>query len=1140
MIDGDATLSLLDSTGQLLVQSDGEALSNQDASIVQQVAVNKDVFYVRVTPRGKQPVAYTLSAEFEDTIAAPSAPLGISPSQSTYDGLADSAADFNRDGIVDIAVSGPSIYIQGQYKETLQILLGLGDGTFHLADTIAVDSDGKYQLSDVITADYNADGIADVAAASFDGGVWVALGIGDGTFQPPRQISYSVSFQLVTADFNGDAIADLALQTRLSVQVLLGNRDGSFRPAPLITSLPGTSLIAGDFNGDGRSDLAAPGINEILLALGRGDGTFADLVHVSTGLDGAWDTELAVGDVNRDGRTDVLYAVRNLEYRPDRPPARLIVLLGTEQGLIRVPNDTVVGTTYDEGLVRMAVADFNSDGRPDLAALDGKSHDLAIALGNNDGTFNEITNFEVRTREGSGGSLLVQDLDGDGRVDIVSDAADGYLVPVRGRGDGSFAVPVRIKSGLNSFLKVAVGDFNGDGRDDAAVADSSIGLYLRFDKEVGTYGAGRRLLAGAYYEYVIAADFNADGRLDLAASNYISDTITVLLGLGNGTFRDAVVYSVPGLFNAYYYAVDATGDGILDLLSNSSMLRGNGDGTFQPATAAPAPLDPDLYYSVVADFNGDGLLDRATQVGGSVEIRLANHDGSFRNPISYPITSKPVVGDFNGDGVADLASYANSHALTIANLSQTVSVLLGNGDGTFHQGPTTTVDRLAPTTELESGDFNGDGISDLIRKSGTSTNYVTVFLGTGDGSFISSAGTVDLRQFTPLCADINGDHVPDIVTVDARGQIVLRQGRPLEPNTFAPPITVDSTVLSRGIALLTGNGETRIASIDAGAETISIYTWQSSGTFSRTSFPFAGKYATKVVAADLNHDGLDDLVVYSAADGKIRLLLGNGSGLVPFQELAVGVGVADVIVQESDDNGLPDIALTNQLGSTVTILRHQPVGSFASPAQYRAALDPTGYDEIAGLATGDWNHDGQSDLAVVDSGTWLVGILLNTGGAMLNPLVFRTSSTPLAIATARFDADGNLDLAVLEDNGVEIFLGDGTGSFRRSFAGSAGTVPSGISTADVDGDGRTDLMIASELGDVLIVLGNGDGTFRALVRADQRVVLAVADLNGDGQKEFIYANKCLTVYRSGRRLTVKLGPRTPTYYWDPVRCLLMI
>jgi hypothetical protein len=262
---------------------------------------------------------------------------------------------------------------------------------------------------------------------------------------------------------------------------------------------------------------------------------------------------------------------------------------------------------------------------------------------------------------------------------------------------------------------------------------------------------------------VVSGDFNADGRLDLAAANTGSNTVSVLLGNGNGTFQGARHFD--SWREPTSLAVgDFNGDNHLDLVTSYSgdnavnLLLGNGDGTFQAArrfAAGPSPL-----AVAAGDFNGDGRLDLA--VGGlAVSVLLGNGDGTFQAAREVGSGATVAVGEVNGDGHLDLVtSYWVGDSEGGAYL---IDVLLGNGDGTFSVSW-----NVGAGSSPVLGDLNGDGRLDLVAvypPDMVDAGSVYVMLGNGDGTFQSNTLSA-LGASTCALADINGDGRLDIVTTN--------------------------------------------------------------------------------------------------------------------------------------------------------------------------------------------------------------------------------------------------------------------------------------------------------------------------------------------------------------------------------------
>jgi Bacterial Ig-like domain (group 3)/FG-GAP-like repeat len=409
--------------------------------------------------------------------------------------------------------------------------------------------------------------------------------------------------------------------------------------------------------------------------------------------------------------------------------------------------------------------DFNGDGIPDLAIMDSYQNAITVLLGNGDGTFSPANGSPIF---GVGSTPCVDQFQ-------------------------------------TSNCSMAVGDFNHDGRADLAVTsgyDNTVIILLGGAGGTFSFANGSPITVGTFPEAVRTGDFNNDGLLDLAVANAYDNTVSILLGNGDGTFTPASGSPVAvGAFPLFLAVADFDKNGTADIaVSNESddtvsILLGNGDGTFtQPSSSPIAGFNYNPAAIVAADFNGDGDVDLAVAdftgpgqyAPGSVVILLGDGHGAFTAAPGSPVTAglypfAMVAADFNQDGNADLA--VDNYGVNTDPATETLSVLLGDGKGGFTQP-------LAPTqlgnspNDLVAADFNGDGTTDLaIPNIGefdttillneftqTATASVSNITIAGTGTHYVDAvyeGNTYLAPSTSSTVPLQGSTVPTTLTLSA-------------------------------------------------------------------------------------------------------------------------------------------------------------------------------------------------------------------------------------------------------------------------------------------------------------------------------------------------------------------------------------
>jgi Bacterial Ig-like domain (group 3)/Calx-beta domain/FG-GAP-like repeat len=358
------------------------------------------------------------------------------------------------------------------------------------------------------------------------------------------------------------------------------------------------------------------------------------------------------------------------------------------------------------------------------------------------------------------------------RLHAISSIILAVLVGASTASAQSFSTATDYSVGDNPNFGVAA-DFNGDGKPDLAIGNVlNKNVSVRLNTGNGTFAGPVNYLVDFNPEALAAADYNGDGKLDLAVGNFLggptsAGTFSILIGNGDGTFQSAVTQAVGTPF--HIAATDLNADGKQDLVAASastdkvSVMLGNGNGTFQSPVTYPVGSVPRTL--AIADFNGDSKPDVAvTNSGGgstSISILIGNGNGTLQAAVNRDIGARPQgmgVGDLNGDAKPDLVV-----AATNANA---VLVLLGNGNGTF-QGPESYPTNGTEPLNLTLADFNGDSKLDVVAVNAIPPNSFSILRGAGDGT-LQAADVKAARNnsFFPLASDFDVDGKSDLVIVN--------------------------------------------------------------------------------------------------------------------------------------------------------------------------------------------------------------------------------------------------------------------------------------------------------------------------------------------------------------------------------------
>ena len=697
--------------------------------------------------------------------------------------------DLNGDGKDDILLVHP---YAAPGNTLIQAWLSNGDGTFTASSqgTIGVTTNGFVWAT---LADVNADGKLDVVLADGDtpnGNIWTALGNGDGSFQTPTAVAFT----------------------------------GALYPGP-VTGAPGNPMVFADFNGDGKLDFAGASASTNQVTVYLCTSATSPCTSYGTGTElttsnATYDSCFLAGGVLKTGSPGDLVSANCDDNN-------VTVYVNNGTGTF-APG---VYYTVEGGPIGVTIADVGAgSGNNSIVSSCFRSADIKVSLGNGDGTVQTPSIGYV-----TGGAPLVPplvaDFSGDGTPDVVLPDNEFSFVYLQGYGDGSF------RSGVNYYaapgggvaaagFTIASGDFNGDGIPDFVIGNGPVepnaqpnySVTVFLSNANGTLNPGVNYSNSAFTSYslqhVAVADFNGDGKLDIAAADNFNGVVQIFTGNGDGTFTVGATYpsdTAAGPNPVGLVVGDFNGDGKPDLAvinnfgnpaatADVGILLNNGNGGFN--TVVPYPLSTVATELASAALRGTGkaldlivpLYGTSTTAGSAVAILLGKGDGTFGTETDVPLTNTGVknpylnpydvaVGDLNGDGKADLAVTIEDQT----HFNQGIAVVFGNGDGTFQANPvlwSTTNQNPAQDVPLpgyvQIADMNNDGIPDLVY---SNSEFSTVGIlygegGTNYGQFYAPVEfPADRWAWGLALADMYGDGATDVVvsgnSFDFSGAAVL-------------------------------------------------------------------------------------------------------------------------------------------------------------------------------------------------------------------------------------------------------------------------------------------------------------------------------------------------------------------------------
>ena len=720
-------------------------------------------------------------------------------------------------------------------------------------------------------------------------------------------------------------------------------------------------------------------------------------------------------------------------------------------------------------------------------------------------------------------STAIGDLDGDGKPDLVVVNSTSQTISVYRNtavsgtiGAGSFALKVDFATGVNP-RSVAIGDLDGDGKPDLAVANTgsaTISVY-RNTASSGSIGAGSfatkvDLPSGFEPLSIAISDLDGDGKPDLAISVYRRS-------LNNSQGYVAVHHntSTTGSLDASSFApyVDFSTGGLYAI----SIAIADLDGDSKPDLAVANRLSDNI--SVL----------RNTATSGSIT------SGSFTSAVSFGTGSEPysvAIGDLDGDGRQDIA---------VANFASNAVSVLRNTSTSGSIGPGSFDSRYDFETGLEGysiaiGDLNGDGKPDLAEANGYSSG-VSILRNT------ATPGIIDAYSFAPkvdfftsafpvavALGDLDGDSKPDVAVVNQNpGFVSVLRNADITPPLISITSFVPTKAKPGDVVTITGNGfntttTNNVVFFGATRATVTAATAISATLTVPSGATYAPITLLNKISGFSASSSSNFTPIFSPAKTSI-----TPTDFLPKQDFTTGTEPNSVAIGDLDGDGKPDLVVVNNGTNTVSVFRNTSSSGTISSGSFAPKVDFTTRPGAFAVAIGDLDGDGKPDLAIANLTSATVSVLRNTSNpgsitaaSFAAKVDFITGIEPIMVKISDLDGNGKPDLVVAASNvnGISILLNTATpgsitsGSFAPKVDIETGVVPSALAVGDLDGDGGPDLVIGwAESVSVFRLIPGGFGfeprVDFATVGGSEAISIAVGDVDGDGEPDLAVANNGL-------------------------------
>lgn len=719
----------------------------------------------------------------------------------------------------------------------------------------------------------------------------------------------------------------------------------------------------------------------------------------------------------------------------------------------------------------------------------------------------------------------------------VANSGENNVIIFENSGNGSFVLRVNQSTGVNSYpCAIAADDFDNDIKVDILVVNmiaNYIILFTDYDFYTTVNQTPYLTDDGSYPSFAAVGYFNNDTLLDIIVTNTYASNMGVFLGSGRGDFNNQKTFFTEQ-FNAGPCAVavgDFNKDKIFDIAvamlwaGTVEIYFGQGDGDFEYQDTIYTGNDYTYPYSIiVADLDNDTNLDIVTANcdGDTLSVLLASSDGTFTDDITYPIdeySSCPVcvsTADFNNDGVLDLVSADYNSA--------TISIFLGNGNGTFQDCTTMSTKGYSPNWLIVE-DLNKDKLQDIVFVS-SEYSAIGVFLSSTNGSF----GDIELYSYnihtgptSLVTVDVNKDNNPDIIIVNADyPSITIFYGD--AGGQFAAQENIDLEVVSNSLSIATGDfnndGEMDVVTTNSGTDDISVLLLYYQTIFGKqlTYHQESGAHPSSVTMADFDNDQQMDIIVANSGQNNVQILVGYANRTFK-DKITYSTDINShpqyaIAAHFNKDNQL-DIAVINSYINTLTIMLISQNKTILNTFNYSTGTKSSPNS----IGLGDFNKDGWTDIVVANNNTNNIGVFLGYAYPTFNTsniVAAKRGSLSYYVVVADFDKDTIYDIAVAysQINTIGILLGNGNGTFREPSLNQLGGIsgPTALAVADFNKDNNLDIAIVnSRTNFISILFGYGNGLFQNYTvystGSTPPSSIAVGDFNNDTIPDIVIANE---------------------------------